>query len=143
MITHNKQSCPTCGQSVNRRRINCTKAMVSALIKVREWCIANGRTEFSRAEIKHLFTTETETATFGDWVHFGGMLYKPAGRGSWGIHMDRATEFLAGRAAIKISVWHDPLAKTYTPDRIGTIRDVKGISAYTNAAGDFIVEYEK
>jgi hypothetical protein len=143
MKTINKQVCPHCGQSVNKRKINLDKTLVRALVKIYQWCQETGRHEFERHEIKHLFKTETETATFGNWVHFGGIFYKTGGRGHWGINLPRAAEFLTGKSSITLAVWHDPITNTNEVAETGTIHRVKGIAAFISPAGEFVVEYKK
>ena len=61
--------CPSCGQSVNKRKISLIKDMVTSLRKVYVWCVENNRHEFRRREIRHLLLTENESAHFGDWVY--------------------------------------------------------------------------
>lgn len=138
--TRGKQSCPHCGQSVNERNIALTKVMVKSLEKVLRWCDEKNIHEFKRRDAKHLFTSETESATFGNWVFFGGIFYKH-GMGNWGLNKDRARAFLSGKLTITVAIWYNPLTKEITVDREGTVNQVPGIAAFLTEEGDFLAEY--
>src|SRR3990167_6152427 len=105
--TINKEVCPCCGQSINKRQIGLFKGMAEALWNVYCWCVERNRHEFERKEIKHLFRNENITARFGDWVFFGGLVYKN-GKGFYGLNMERCKEFFQGRLAIPTIVTKDP-----------------------------------
>lgn len=145
MKTSHKQSCPTCGQSVNRRKIPLTKEMVRVMVAIHQWCEENGKHEFSRKEIKHLFLTDVEIATFGNWVYFGGILYWPDEakhtKGRWGMNMQRAREFIRGEKPINSIAWKDPLTKTIELGEPKFIHQIKGVEEYMSG-GVFIPEYE-
>ena len=115
--------------------------MVMALEEITKWAKEKNRHEFKRSEIAHLLKGETQVATFGNWVHFGGIFYKRGERGYWGINRERAEQFLGGNLKITTCVLHDPLANTYEATEEGYITEVKGISAYCDTMGNFIVEY--
>ncbi len=142
--TVQKQSCPTCGQSVNQRYIALNKEMVRSLSQVLAWAKANDRLEFTRKEISHLLKTETEVARFGDWVYFGGILYRHhKQKGAWGIIIPRADAFLSGEMSIVLEVLHDPLTKATTPTRHGYVGQVKSLSVSIDKDHNYVVEYEK
>ncbi len=138
--TRGKEACPHCGQSINERNIALTKAMVRSLEAVLRWCDEKNVHEFRRRDVKHLFRSETETATFGNWVYFGGIFYKH-GMGNWGINKERARAFLAGQLSITLSIWYNPLTHETEVERAGTIDRVPGIAAFLDKEGDFLAEY--
>ena len=141
-LTREKQSCPCCGQSVNKRLIRVDSSMVQSLKSIYTWAKETGRHEFKRKEIAHLFKTDSEVGHFGDWVHFGGIFYKKQ-KGSWGIHLERAYSFLKGEAEITLEVYYDPLAKTYEVAKTGKVRDVRHILSLIAPDGSYIVDYIK
>lgn len=141
-VTENKQICPCCGQSVNKRRIALNKSMVISLKKIYLWCREKGVHEFKTSEINHLFGSTTESARFGDWVFFGGIFYKKE-KGDWGLNTERAAAFLKGQLQITIAVWKDPLTKEVTVAEVGAIHKVKGIAAFVDPQGNYCVQYKK
>lgn len=134
--------CPSCGQSVNKRKISLIKDMVTSLRKVYIWCAEHRRHEFRRREIKHLLLTENESAHFGDWVYFGGILYKPdKGRGYWGMNMERAKAFLDGKSAINTVCIKDPLTQTHELSEEKFISQIRGIETFLDENKDYVPEY--
>lgn len=141
METRNKQSCPTCGHAVNRYKMRLMKEMVESLRAVYMWCGEKRRHEFTRKEISHLLKSETQTTNFGQWVYFGGILYKHS-KGHWGMNMKRAKAFLHGVSAINTVAWKDPLSKEVELSDPKTIREIKGIAEFLNDEFMFVPEYE-
>lgn len=137
--------CPTCGHKhvTSPRKIHVTKDMVRGLVQVYSFCKGKGDYHFTRKEVKPLFAGETLTATFGNWIYFGGILFKPEGkRGYWGINMERATAFLKGDLLIPEYVVKDPVTKDVTQSmgRVN-VHNVKGVYELLDENGDFNVEY--
>lgn len=107
------QRCPTCNRSVDIRGIVMFDGLIRALHRIWKWCDEKGVHEFTRKEIKHLFAGENQIARFGDWVLFGGLVYRPLvngkpRKGRYGLNMERVAEFFAGRYDIPKVVWKDP-----------------------------------
>lgn len=136
-----KQACPTCGQSVNRRKIEVVADMVVAMRKVYMWCGEHRRHEFKRGEINHLLESGAQYSRFGDWVHFGGIFYKVK-RGFWGLNMKRAKAFLHGESKINIAFWYDPLTKEKEYTAEATVHEVSHIQPHLNDEFMFVPEYE-
>ncbi len=105
MPSVNKQTCPTCRQSVNERQITLFTGMVVALWKVYQFCDVRQTNTFARKEVKHLFTDENMTARFADWLWFDPNLIRRDGRkkGCYELNMTRAADFFAGLAAAYIN----------------------------------------
>ena len=125
------------------REINLYAELVATLLRVYKWCLDNGRHEFKRAEIKDvLLRGENDTARFGDWILFGaGMVYKPKGKGYWGLNMERIKEFLEGEKEIPIKI-----AKRGKEVKVlerGTIKDIKNLSEFLSEDMKFMVKYLK
>lgn len=123
------------------REINIYTGLVSALIRAYKWCLDNDRHEFSRSDIKHLILrNENDTARWGDWILFGnGMVYKPEGKGSWGLNMERVQEFLEGKREIPIKV--AKRGKEFKVLEIGTIKNIKNLSDYLDGDMKYMVKY--
>jgi hypothetical protein len=143
MPTLNKESCPTCGQSVNSREIALFSGMVQALWKVLRWCEDNNRTEFERKEIKHLFGgNDNIIARFGDWIWFGNLVYRPHGaKKFYGLNLEACRAFFAGRLAIPVRVLRDPLSDTYTTIESRTIREIPNLNEFLDGQREFISRY--
>ena len=139
-IIEKKCACPTCGHALNARRITIIKTMVLSLRSVYTWCIENNRHEFKRSEVSHLFKVEAETTHFGDWIHFGGLLYKRE-QGEWGMNMERTKEFLEGRLAINTVCVIQPINKATRLSDPRIVTHIKGISDFLDSDGRFIPEY--
>lgn len=88
------------------REITLYAGMVRALIRVYKWCKDEGVHEFTRKDIKNkILRNENDVARWGDWILFGaGMVYKPKGKGSWGLNMERVDQFLSGELEIPIRI---------------------------------------
>lgn len=141
MTTIGKEVCPRCGQTINNRKIVLYRGMVESLREVYLWCILNGRHEFTRKEIKHLLKTDGQIARFGDWVYFGGLMYKGE-KGMWGMNMERTRSFLTGRIAIPSVIVKDAITKEII-ERIDpkVISQIKGIGQLLDSDGSYIAEY--
>lgn len=140
MPTLNKQTCPTCGQSVNEREINMFKGMVVALFEVWKWCEEKDTDEFTRKDIKHLFKDENQIARFGDWVLFG-MLERTDAKGHYKISMNRCRFFFAGDMAINTTAIKNPLTKEIRYTNPKKVTEIKGIGEFLDENDEYIVEY--
>ena len=110
-----KQTCPCCGQSINKREIGLFKELIEALIEIYKWCQARGTHEFTRKDIKHLLKSDNVIARFGDLKLFGGIVYTPdeTGRGHYGINIERMEQFLRNELKIPTKILKNPLERTY------------------------------
>jgi hypothetical protein len=140
MTTLHKQTCPTCGQSVNERQIALFKEMVDTLKEVYTWCREHGRHEFSRKDVKHLFRGESVSARFGDWVFFGGLVYKEK-KGSYGLNMERCYEFFTNRLSIPTLVLKNPLTDEVEKKEWRTITGIPALSNFLDQNQEFIAKY--
>lgn len=143
MKTVNKQT-HTCGcghtHTVSERQIPLTMEMVQAMVRVAKWAEERGIYEFKRKEFKHLMRSETETATFGNLVYFGGIFYKN-GRGNWGINIPRYHDFIAGRTTVPLEVWKNPITGAITHGEEVHIKDVPHITKFLDEEQEYITLY--
>ncbi len=140
MPTINKQTCPTCGRAINQRVIVLFSGMVKSLFKVWQWCGEKGVHEFQRKEIKHLFKTENEVARFGDWVWFGGLIYK-TGKGHYGFNIERTEKFFAGELEIPTKIYKDPLSGENEKADYRTIKGIPHLVDFLDENQEFIAKY--
>ena len=124
MSTLQKQSCPTCGQSVNEREISLFKGVVVTLYEVWQWCEAKNVHEFSRKDIKHLIRSDGQIARFGDWVFFGGLVYKTS-KAHYGLNIPRVRDFFAGQLRIPTSVFKNPMTDELRMAKYRTVDDIR------------------
>ncbi len=134
------ERCPHCGQVISKRKITLLKDMVEALKDIYKWCAINNTHEFTRKDIKHLLKTDNQIARFGDWVYFGGIIYKKE-KGIWGINMQRANDFLKGKIVIHTVAIKNPLNGEVELSEYKKIWQVKGLETFLDEQGIFIPEY--
>ena len=142
MKTLNKQTCVTCGQSVNEREITLYSGMVSDLWKVLKWCEERNTYLFQRKDIKHLFRNENSTARFGDWVNFGGLVFKSE-KGHYGLNIERCRDFFAGSYQIPKSVYKNPLTKEITAGERVYINQIQNLTAFLDENRQYIARYRE
>jgi hypothetical protein len=143
MPTINKVVCHECGRSINLREIVLFSGMVSALWKIFKWCEINNTNNFNRKEVKHLFKSENETARFGDWLLFGGILTrKDHKKGNFIMDMDLAKKFFVNELEIPLRLLKNPITKVITCMERGTLRDVPKLSVFLDDNLDYVVRYE-
>lgn len=142
-MVNNKETCPCCGQVINKREVTIYSGMVRALLRVFYWCAKNKKHEFTRKEIKALFQgVDNEIARWGDWMLFGnGMVYKPEGKGTWGLNMKRVSEFIRGEREIPTRVLVDRVKDEKTYLDYKKIDEIKNLSEFLDEAKQYIVNY--
>lgn len=140
MSVNNKRSCPYCGQSINERQISLFKGMVEALHEVFMWCQEKNIHEFSRKEIKHLLKSDNQIARFGDWVMFGGLVYKRS-KGHYGLNIEKTTDFFKGKREIPTIIYKNPITKTIRPENYKTIDNIPSLAHLLDKSGDYVVDY--
>ena len=128
--------------NISEREIGLYSGMVSALWRVFKWCGEKEVHEFSRKDIKHLFANENDTARFGDWVLFGGLVYKER-KGRYGLNLDRCGDFFAGRYKIPTRVWKNPTTGQITQGEDVTIRQIPNLAAFLDENREYIAYYRE
>lgn len=140
-MSTNIKHCPMCGQSINERQIALFSGMVDALFRVWRWCEERNRHVFDRKDIKHLLADDNQIARFGDWIYFGGLVYKPQGRGTYGLNMGRAREFFSGKLEIPTLVWKNPLTGELKHESLRYIDEIPNIGEFLDANKMYIPSY--
>jgi hypothetical protein len=140
----NKETCECCGATINTYEISLNTSMVRSLLRVMAHAERTGRLTFGRSEIAHCIKGSSENARFGDWVHFGGILFKPDGKGSWGINLLRAQDFVAGKTQIKIKGFkrENKPGLIEGSEEYGYIQDIPKIQQFLDENNDYIVRYK-
>ena len=139
MQKYKVQHCPMCNHIVSLREIELYSGMVYALYQVFRWCNQKNIHEFRTRDIKHLFTTNS-SARWGDWVMFGGLVYKSK-KGHWGLNMERCDKFFKGEYFIPKHVIKNPITKTVTQGPDISIKDIKNLSEFLTKDGEFQTTY--
>ena len=135
-----KPKCSECGRILAKREISLYKGLYRALVAVYKLCIEKKKHEFSMKEIRDLIGGHNEYARFGDWVYFGGLVYKK-GKSHYGINIPRVEDFLFKDKKIQISGYKDPITREFTPTRWGTKAEIPGLKEFLNAEGLFEAKY--
>lgn len=140
-----KQSCPSCGQSVNPRKIKIFLELLLALREVWIWAYKNNVSNFTRKDIKQITQrNENVSANFGYLTWAGGLIYRPEPKrlGHYGINKRRCWEFFSGQLQIPTLLIKNPLTQDVEKTEYKFFKDIKGVKEHLNEHHDFIVEYE-
>jgi hypothetical protein len=127
-VAGEKGRCTKCGHITDKREIALYKGLFEALGMVYEWCKKNNTHAFKMRDIRGLIG-HNEYARFGDWVFFGGLVYKDE-KAHYGLNMDRCEDFLFGSKIIPIAGWKDPITGEFTASRWGNRNEVPGLNKF-------------
>lgn len=121
------ETCPYCNGSIKDRKIALYKGLIDSLYQIYCWCGKNRKHEFHTKDIRHLLGQINYTR-FGDFVRFGGILYKPKINGKsvkalYGINMARAKEFFAGQRTIPLQITLDQITGEIIEETRGKVSD--------------------
>lgn len=111
-----------------------------ALWEVYKWAIEHGVHEFERKDIKHLFKNENDSARFGDWVMFGGLVYKHK-KAHYGLNMERCDEFFKGKYQIPTVIWKNPVTGELRKEDYRFIEGIPSIMKYLDTDRSYITRY--
>jgi len=139
-IMNTKQTCPTCGQNTSEREIALYRGLVNALWRVYKWSMEKKENEFTRKDIKHLFVNENDTARFGDWVMFGGLVYKQ-GKGRYGLNTERCDQFFKGDYKIPTRIWKNPITRELRKEEYKSVGEIPSILSMLNDDREYTVRY--
>lgn len=146
MPSNNKQVCPCCGQSINKREISVYSGLLEALWRVFMWCEQKNRHEFDIKEVSHLLD-KNSYARFGDLILFGGLVYRPNNlfskkrKGLYGLNRARILAFFNGAEAIPTTLLKNPLDKTIEKTDYRFISQIKNLGSFLDREKQFIANY--
>lgn len=151
---HDKQSCPTCGQSCNVRIESLNKQLVWALFRVAQYVKANKIDRpIKRSDFSHLFSGhESNTANFAKLVWFAPQFFKNADLGGYkeGSHyhfnIPEIDKFFAKESTVATEVEVDPLYKVkgvprYLRKEPRYINQIPNLRDFLNEEEEYIVTY--
>lgn len=141
-MENEKELCPTCGHIVSERRIGLYKGMATSLWRVYQWCLEKRVHEFSRRDIRHLLANENDTARFGDWVMFGGLVYKH-GKGHYGLNMERCKKFFVGEYEIPLVIWKNPVTGELRKENYRMVNGIPSLMSMLNEKGEYVAQYRQ
>lgn len=131
--------CESCGSIVSEREISLYRGLVDSLWKVFKWCKENNIHEFETKKVRHLLG-QINYARFGDWVMFGGLVYKKE-KAHYGLNMERCEEFFKNRYAIPMRVWKNPVTGEIRPEEKHFSRDIPSLVKLLDVDGYYIANY--
>lgn len=138
-----KQSCPTCGQSVNERTIVLFKGMTECLFQVLQYCEARGVYEFKKKDVKHLLT-DVVSSNFAYWRWFGGLVYNPNDiPGNYGLNVNRCRAFFAGQIKIPTTLIKNPLTNEIRAEDERYIHEIPHITNFLDNNQNYIARYRE
>ncbi len=135
-----KNRCQYCGHIIDKREIALFDGMVYALWRVFEWCLQKDIHEFDRKDIEQFLIGGNEKARFGDWVMFGGLVYKRA-KGKYGINIERCNDFFANRLAIPSRIWKDPITGGLDMVDYKKMREIPGLVEFLDENKNYKARY--
>lgn len=139
MASENRQTCPTCHQTVNTRRVVLRKGHVQALLKVALWLKKNNRTSAKMTELRTVMT-QVQYATFNEWRHFAPYAVKGRG-GNYEFDMVYLKAIFTGdEICIEYEV-NKLRAEGRKLTRYGTISDAKGVREFLNENNEYVAQY--
>lgn len=140
---NNLQKCPYCHTTLSLRVITLYTGMVGALWEVYKYAKDNNKTRFTRKEIKPLLIgNENTTARFGDWVLFGGLIYKE-GRGNYVINLERCEKYFQDELEIPNRVVKDPITGEIVERKdYRSARGTRSIREMLDSDNRYILEYK-
>lgn len=141
MPSINKQTCPTCGQSANKRIVKYSRPHLTAMLKIWRWMKKTGRSSATTKELK-AGLTHVEYARLGEWKMFAPEAVFGK-KGEWSLNMAVMDEIVKGNRRFNTVIEIDPLDRDrrFSVIESGTIRDAKNITEFLDQNEQFIAEY--
>ena len=135
-----KPRCGFCGQVVANREIALFNGMSKTLNLIWQWCLQHNRHKFQRKEVKQFLLTDNIIARFGDWVMFGGLVYKQS-KGNYGLNMERCQEFFQNKIQIPTKIWKDPITGDLIKADYKFAREIPELAGMLDENGKYIANY--
>ena len=137
MIEHNH--CPHCGRIIDKREIGLFAGMVVALRDAYEFCARGGIHEFEMKQVRDMMDRNAY-ARFGDWVMFGGLVYK-RGKAKYGLNMERCAAFFRNEYQIPTKIIKDPLLNTIDLQDYRYMKNIPNLSELLDENGLYKAQY--
>ena len=135
--------CDKCGSIISEREIALYRGLVMALFRVFRHVTERGEgNRFTRKEVKHLFKNENDTARFGDWFMFGGLMIKE-GKGNYLLSINRCRAFFYEDYKIPTRVWKNPVTEEIRAEDYKTLSEIPSIMEKLNEAGFYEWKYRE
>lgn len=135
--TKNKQCCPTCGQSVNKREIKINTSLVDALIKIEKYTKEKGMRVFTMKDVQHLLN-RSQYCNLSIWK-LTPLLTKE--KNEYFFDWNAVREFLGRKKQVPIIINKDPLTHEIEYVEWGYINDIPRIADLLDDEGDYLVQY--
>lgn len=139
MATINKQSCPTCGQSVNKKEENLNDVLVKALFTVVKYAQDRDMTEVKMKEIRPFISSQAYSRLSYLKKFLPEMV--SGSRGVYEFNFKYLNEFFAGKRKVCIQYLHDPLQQDITFTKYGFIEDVKSMKEFLDNNEEYVAMY--
>lgn len=140
MASVNKQSCPTCGQAVNPRKVSMGTHHVGALLKVGLWLKREHRSTAKMSEFKPLLS-HPQYSTFNELKHF--MPWIVTGEAAlYSFDLDALERVFAGDEKVCIEYEVDRIGeRKRTQTKFGTLRDAKHLKSFLDENNQYVAQY--
>lgn len=139
MSSDNKQACPTCGQSVNKREISLYSGLVKALYEVWQYCERNDKWTLSMKTIRSELT-QIDYSRFNDWKRFEPDMVTGS-RGLYEFDKELMRQTFTGSREVCTLVLKEPLASYYERVEFKNINDVPFLKSFLDDSMDYIARY--
>lgn len=132
--------CPHCGHRIDKRQIVLFSSLVKALWHIYKVCKERGIHEFKMSQIRHLLG-KNEYARFGDWVMFGGLVYKVE-KAHYGLNMKRCAGFFSCKDKIPTVIWKDGLTGELTKENYKDVMSIPKLKDFLDADDMYVANYK-
>lgn len=142
-----KNRCPNCGRILEKREIAIFDGMLKSLWNVFKWCLEKEKHEFDRKEIEEFLVGGNQKARFGDWVLFGGLVYRPEvkpgkiKKGHFGLNIERCDQFFKNKLSIPSRLWKDPITDEIDKVDYRFAREIPGLIELLDEDGFYKARY--
>lgn len=137
--------CPFCSQPIADTTTTYTQETAKDTIRIiLNWCNYRNRHEFKSSDIKDLLS-HTQYANLNHLVAFGGIIYRPINPKTgkqynstyYGIHRQRAEEFLNGRREIPVQIVRNRFTRERVGVATGTVDDMPDVADMIDDDGKY------
>lgn len=135
----NKQFCPTCGQSVNKREISLYKGLVSGLYRVWRYCEEHDTWTLNMKTIREVLG-QVDYSRFNDWKRFEPEMVWGK-RSEYNFNKGLMRQSFTGRRQVCVRMLKDPLTDTLDRVEFDYLRNVPSLVGFLDDNEQFIAQY--